>query len=145
MDDLPRYIVSGTTLTPVKSVSAAPSRTPRHIISHNKCSTTPCGHTRDLSSDGLRASGGAAPFIRLRRGRSPYEVLASSRGRNQTSAEAEADGLPAHSCACRLGCALSKHAGRRYLAGLLYGGDPSGSDKQIQVDYNPRRSNIGVY
>ena len=78
-------------------------------------------------------SGGAGSFIRLRRGRSPYEVLASSRGRNQTSAEAEAAGLPAYSCACRLGRPLSKRAARRYLE-LLNGGDPSGSDKQIQVD-----------
>ena len=69
---------------------------------------------------------------------------ASSRGRNQTSAEAEADGLPAHSRACRLGCALSKHEGRRCLAGLLYGGDPSGSDKQIQVDLEYRNSEESI-
>ena len=47
--------------------------------------------------------------------------------------EAEAAGLPAYSCACRLGRPLSKRAARRYLE-LLNGGDPSGSDKQIQID-----------
>ena len=86
-----------------------------------------------LPSDALRASGGAAFSIRLRRSRSLHEVSASSRGRNQTSAEAEAAGLPAYNCAYRLGRALSKQAARRYLE-LLNGGDPSGSDKQIQVD-----------
>ena len=93
---------------------------PRHTSTH----TT---QTRTSEDRGLRLS------VSGRAG-------ASSRGRNQTSAEAEASGLPAYSWACRLGCPLSKPAARCYLAGLMYGGDPSGSDEQIQVDLARSRS-----
>ena len=116
----PQWDVTQQMITPgsqSRSTRARPSKTKIAVKTPCRRKTPPYlpirAPTRFLSERRTPGIGGRGLLYTLAQRPKPLR-LASSRGRNQTSAEAEADGLPAYSWACRLGCTLSKHASRRY-------------------------------